>query len=87
MTENLTAFERRLYHALVAADGALVPHRELLAAVYGDRPDYDGSERAVLKVYIYRLRHLHGLEIVNVPGVGYALGSTRCPTCGQVRPR
>ena len=81
---DLTATERRLYEALHAADGALVPHRELLAAMYGDQPEYDASERSALKVYVYRLRRL-GLAITNVKGAGYQLGSTRCPTCGTER--
>ena len=78
---DLTATERRLYEALYAADGALVTHLELLAAMYGGEPDYDAS---ALKVYVYRLRRL-GVEISNVHGVGYQLGSTRCPTCGTER--
>jgi len=86
VTNNLTATERRLYEALVAADGALVPHRELLRVLFGEQPEYDSIERAAVKVYAHRLRRL-GLQITNVRGVGYQLGSTRCPTCGQVRPR
>ena len=82
---ELTATERRLYEALYAADGRLVPYRDLLVAIYGDQPDYDSSHRATLKTYIYLLRRL-GVEITNVWGVGYALGSKRCPTCGTERP-
>ena len=81
---DLTATERRLYDALYAADGALVPSRELLAAMYGEQPEYDASERSALKVYVYHLRR-KGLQITNVRGVGFALGSTRCPTCGAIR--
>jgi len=81
---NLTAAERRLYDALRQADGALVTHRELLAALFGEQPEYDRCERGTLKVYAHRLR-LKGIELTNVHGVGYALGSKRCPTCGQER--
>ena len=81
---ELTATERRLYEAIYAADGALVPQQDLLLAMYGEKPEYDGSERASLKTYVYRLRRL-GVEITNVWGVGYALGSKRCPTCGVIR--
>jgi len=82
---DLTAFEQRLYDALYAADGRVVPHRELLVALYGEQSEYDSGHRNTLKTYVLRLRRL-GVEITNVPGVGYTLGSTRCPTCGQVRP-
>jgi len=81
---NLTATERRLYDALRQADGALVTHHELLAALFGQQPEYDRCERQTLKVYVHRLRR-QGVEITNVKGVGYALGSKRCPTCGQER--
>jgi DNA-binding response OmpR family regulator len=81
---DLTATERRLYDALYAAGGTLVTRRDLLAALFGASPEYDASQRAELKVYVHRLRR-QGIEITNIKGVGYMLGSTRCPTCGQER--
>ena len=80
---DLTASERRLYDALYAADGALVPQRDLLAALFGER-EYDQGQRHEVKTYVYRLRRL-GVQITTVKGVGYMLGSTRCPTCGAIR--
>lgn len=82
---NLTAAERRLYEALYAADGAVVPHAALLVILFGEQPEYDRIQRETAKTYIWRLRR-KGVEITTVKGVGYALGSKRCPTCGQMLP-
>ena len=87
VTDNLTAFERRLYAALYAADGAVVTRRELLAVLFGEHANYTVADNADLRSLIYHLRHFKGVEITNVKGVGYMLGNKRCPTCGQVRPR
>ena len=81
---NLTATERKLYEAFYAADGALIPQRELLVILFGEHAHYTPADVADLKSLISHLRR-KGAQIVNVKGVGYALGSKRCPTCGQER--
>lgn len=76
----LSRRERQVYEALRAADGAVVPHAQIIAAVYG--PEALLTDRESLKVYAMRLRR-KGYAIRNVWGVGYALGAVgRCPTCG-----
>ena len=82
---DLTAAERRLYEALYSADGAVVAESELLAILVGER-EYNRSDRTDLRSFIYHMRR-KGVEITNVKGVGYQLGSTRCPTCGTERRR
>ena len=80
---DLTATERKLYEALRQADGAVVTEYELLAILVGER-EYNRSDRTDLRSFIYHLR-CKGVEIANVKGVGYQLGSKRCPTCGTER--
>src|SRR5690606_4535083 len=71
---HLTPTEWNLLETLVRADGALVPHRELLQAVWG--PGY-GDETNYLRVYMAQLRRK--LEdqpstprhLLTEPGVGY----------------
>ena len=72
--------ERQFYEALRAADGVVVSHAQIIAAVYG--PDALPTDREGLKVYVMKLRR-KGYAIRNIWGVGYALGAAgRCPTCG-----
>ena len=76
----LTRQERRFYEPLRAADGDVVSHEQLVAAVYG--PDALPGEELGLKVLVLRLRK-KGYMIRNLHGVGYALGAVgRCPMCG-----
>ena len=80
---SLTQTEQRLYDALLAANGRLVTHDALLAAMYGEQEQFDSSHRSQLKIYVYRLRHLKGVEITNVRSIGYALAPLSvCPACG-----
>ena len=72
--------ERQLYEVLRAADGGVVSHAQIVAAIYG--PDALPTDRQALKVYALALRR-KGYAIRNVWGVGYALGAAgRCPMCG-----
>ena len=77
---HLTGRERQFYEALRAADGDVVSHARLIAAVYG--PDALPGDKEGLKVLVLRLRR-KGYSIGNLKGVGYAMGAVgRCPMCG-----
>lgn len=77
----LSKRERQFYEVLRAADGGVVPHAQLIAAIYG--PDALPIDRMALKVYALALRR-KGYVIRNLWGVGYALGAAgRCPMCGR----
>lgn len=78
---HLSRQERRLYAALLAADGVVVSHEQLVVAVYG--PDALPSEQLGLKVLVLRMRR-KGYSIGSLRGVGYSLGAVgRCPMCGR----
>ncbi len=78
---HLSRRERQFFEALRAADGAVVPHTQIVAAMYGS--DALPTDREALKVYVMKLRR-KGYAITNLWGVGYALGVVgRCPTCGR----
>jgi two-component system KDP operon response regulator KdpE len=73
---DVTPRELAVLHALLRRAGRVVPHRLLLAEVWG--PEY-GAETHYLRVFINRLRRkieqdpAHPRTIVTVPGVGYRL--------------
>jgi two-component system KDP operon response regulator KdpE len=73
---KLTRRELEVLHYLLQRAGRVVPHRLLLAEVWG--PEYD-AETHYLRVFINRLRRkiepdpAHPRTIVTVPGVGYRL--------------
>jgi DNA-binding response OmpR family regulator len=76
----LSRRERQFYDVLRAADGAVVSHDQIIAAMYGSNAL--PGDRMALKVYALALRR-KGYAIRNVWGVGYALGAVgRCPMCG-----
>ena len=80
----LSRRERQFYEALLAADGGVVSHAQIIAAVYG--PDALPTDLEGLKVHVMKLRR-KGYAIRNIWGVGYALGAVgRCPTCGGEMP-
>ena len=81
---DLTATEHRLYEALRQAGGGLVTYRELLVVLFGEQANYAPADGTDLRSFIHHMRR-KGVEITNVRRIGYALGSTRCPTCGQER--
>jgi two-component system KDP operon response regulator KdpE len=76
VTLDLTRREWEVLHYLLQRAGRVVPHRILLAEVWG--PEYD-AETQYLWVFINRLRRkierdpAHPRTIVTVPGVGYRL--------------
>jgi len=73
---HLTPIEWRLLTELARADGAVVPHEELLRAVWG--PSYE-HESHYLRVFASQIRHkieadpAQPRHLVNEPGFGYRL--------------
>jgi two-component system KDP operon response regulator KdpE len=73
---DLTRRELEVLLYLLQRAGRVVPHRMLLAEVWG--PEYD-TETHYLRVFIHRLQRkieqdpVHPRTIVTVPGVGYRL--------------
>jgi len=73
---HLTPIEWRLLTELARADGAVVPHEELLRAVWG--PGYE-QESHYLRVFASQIRHkieadpAQPRHLVNEPGFGYRL--------------
>ena len=71
---HLTPTEYSLLLYLAHSRGKVVPHRELLKAVWG--VEY-GDEREYLRVFISQIRHkieedpLRPIYILTEPGVGY----------------
>lgn len=71
---QLTSTEYRLLEELMRCAGTVLPHRYLLAHVWG--PEYDGGAHYV-KVFVQRLRHklgddaLHPRYIQTEWGIGY----------------
>lgn len=71
---HLTPTEYDLLLYLAAHPGKVIPHRELLRAIWG--PQY-GDEREYLRVFISQLRHkieedtLEPAYIITEPGIGY----------------
>ena len=71
---HLTPTEFKLLHYLAVNVGKVVPHRELLKAVWGE---VYGDEREYLRVFVSQLRQKIEADpvrpeyILTVPGVGY----------------
>lgn len=71
---HLTPTEFKLLHYLAENMGKVVPHRELLKAVWGE---VYGDEREYLRVFVSQLRQKIEVDpvrpeyILTVPGVGY----------------
>jgi two-component system KDP operon response regulator KdpE len=71
---HLTPTEFKMLHYLASNEGRVVPHKELVNAVWGEQY---GDEREYLRVYISQLRkkieedHTDARYLITEPGVGY----------------
>lgn len=69
----LTRSQRILFDLLTKADGGIVTHSDLWAALYNDVPEEKWPYTNIVKVFICKIRKGAGVSIDNVFGEGYRL--------------